>query len=385
MTTSTGTGTTHALDLAEDHARIELAGTMMRFHYVWLRDNCWCPDCRVAQTGERRLYTADIPPDITPREAVLDDAGTLQVTWDDGHRSSYRAEWLVRHDYSGSTPGPGTPILWTAAVGALPAFEHADVVGTAAGQLAYLTAVRDYGAAVVRNTPSVPGEVERFASVIGHVRETAFERVHNVRHDPTGYNVAHTALALKPHTDLPSYHWPPSIQLLHFLVNEADGGETTLTDGWAVLADLRRDDPAAFDTLCRVPVSYQLFSDEEDTSARSPMVQLDSAGHVTTFRYSNQLAQPLDVPFRDVSAFYDAYRTLGTMVDSDRYKLAFRTRSGDLVTVHGHRVLHGRLAFDPASGSRHLQDVYMEYDDLMARRRVLQGIHKPMPADGALR
>ena len=42
--------------------------------------------------------------------------------------------------------------------------------------------------------------------------------------------------------------------------------------------------------------------------------------------------------------------------------------------------MHGRLAFDPTSGARHLQDVYMEFDDFMARRRVLLGTHKPVPA-----
>jgi gamma-butyrobetaine dioxygenase len=234
----------------------------------------------------------------------------------------------------------------------------------------------------VRGTPSRDGEVERFAERIGHVRETAFERVHNVRHDPAGYNVAHTALELKPHTDLPSYHWPPSVQLLHFLVNEAEGGQSTVTDGWAVLADLRRDDPGAFETLTRVPVAFQLFSDDEDTYACSPLVQLDTAGRVVTFRYSNQLAQPLDASFADVAAFYDAYRTLGRMVAGGRYTVAFAASSGDLLTVHGHRVLHGRLPFDPASGARHLQDVYMEYDDLMARRRVLLGGHQPRSGAG---
>ncbi len=38
------------------------------------------------------------------------------------------------------------------------------------------------------------------------------------------------------------------------------------------------------------------------------------------------------------------------------------------------------MSVDPTSGARHLQDVSMEYDDLMARRRVLLGIHKPMSA-----
>lgn len=58
----------------------------------------------------------------------------------------------------------------------------------------------------------------------------------------------------------------------------------------------------------------------------------------------------------------------------------FKPRSGDLLTVHGHRVMPGRLTHDPASGARHLLDVYMELDDMMARRRVLAGTRKPIPA-----
>ena len=72
------------------------------------------------------------------------------------------------------------------------------------------------------------------------------------------------------------------------------------------------------------------------------------------------------------------------MLDSDHYQLAFKTQTGDLLTVHGHRVLHGRRAFDPNSGARHLQDVYMEYDDLMDRLNVLQGTHKPVPSNGGV-
>lgn len=66
----------------------------------------------------------------------------------------------------------------------------------------------------------------------------------------------------------------------------------------------------------------------------------------------------------------------------NRYKVAFRAAAGDLLTVHGHRVMHGRLAFDPKSGGQHLQDVYMEYDDFMARLRVLSGQHIPLASNG---
>ncbi|HRD60352.1 MAG TPA: TauD/TfdA family dioxygenase [Nocardioides sp.] len=368
----------------DDHVQLRYAHGTSAFHHVWLRDNCGCGECRVDQSGERRLFTATIADDIAPVSVeVAGEGALLDIEWNDGHRSRFSVPWLLAHDYSSGPPRRFEPTLWDAArLMQVPTFEHAEVVGTTAGQLAYLEAVREYGVAVVRGTPSREGEVERFAETVGHVRETAFERIHNVRHDPSGYNVAHTSFELKAHTDLPSYHWPPSIQLLHFLVNEATGGESTVTDGWAVVADLRREDPEAFDVLARVPVTFQLFSADEDTYATAPIIQLDTEGRVTTFRFSNQLAQPLHASFEDVGAFYRAYRALGRRIDSDRYKVAFKTVSGDLLTVHGHRVMHGRLAFEPTSGDRHLQDVYMEYDDLMARRRVLLGHHIPDPATG---
>jgi gamma-butyrobetaine dioxygenase len=383
MTTQSPLRPNASVSLAEKHLTVTTSARESRFHYVWLRDNCWCDECRVAQSGERRLFTADIPADIAPRQTHVEgDGPTLVIDWNDGHVSSFSLAWLADNDYSNQSAREPAITLWSSSLPALPRFDHGDVVRDDVTQLAYLEAVREYGAAIVTGTPAVPGEVARFAETIGHVRETAFERVHNVRHDPHGYNVAHTALELKPHTDMPSYHWPPSIQLLHFLVNESSGGESTLVDGWAVLADLRAADPAAFDVLCRVPVTFQLFSEHEDTKATAPLVQVDTSGTVRTLRFSNQLVLPLDAPFEDVGDFYDAYRALGRMLDSPRYKLVFPTHTGDLLTVHSHRVLHGRQAFDPASGARHLQDVYMEFDDLMARRNVLSGTHKPVPSTG---
>jgi gamma-butyrobetaine dioxygenase len=380
----TGARPAVALALADRYVALTSADRTAKFHNVWLRDNCWCDECRVPQSGERRLFTATIGDDIAPVEAALSDGGSvLTVEWNDGHTSRYSLAWLDANDYSNRSDALDYPVtLWTSELVSLPRFEHADVVGDPVTQRGYLEAVREYGAAIVSRTPSVDGEVARFAEAIGHVRETAFERVHNVRHDPKGYNVAHTALELKPHSDLPSYHWPPSIQLLHFLVNESSGGESTLVDGWRVLTDLRTEDPDAFETLCHVPVTWQLFSEEEDTKATAPIVQLDTSGRVKTFRFSNQLALPVQAPFDDVGAFYDAYRKLGRMLDDAKYKLVFKTETGDLLTVHGHRVLHGRLAFDPDSGARHLQDVYMEFDDLMDRLNVLTGTHKPVPSNG---
>ena len=375
------------LELFDRHLAVVLDGVVRRFHYVWLRDNSWAPEDRVALSSERKLFTAYIDEGIAPVSATWGHTAGLEVLWNDGQACTYAPAWLRAHDYSNEQTRRAQrfePTLWNETVAQLPRFTRDEVVGTTGRQLAYLDAVREFGAAIVTGVPSIEGEIERFAETIGHVREIAFERVHNVRHDPTGYSVAHTAGELKPHTDLPSYSWPPSIQLLHFLSNQATGGESTLVDGWAALAELRRTHPEHFDTLCRVPVPYQLFSDDEDTWAENPMVTLDTDGEIKLFRFSNQLAQPLSVSFDQVEAFYDAYRHLGSIIDSGRYRAVFRSQDGDLLTVHSHRVLHGRLPYDSASGARHLQDVYMEFDDFLARRRVLRGEHKPLAAQAQL-
>jgi gamma-butyrobetaine dioxygenase len=383
---SSTTAATHpvegALALSARHLSVVIDGAERCFHYVWLRDNSWAPADRIGQTGERRLFTAHIDQDIAPEAASYHMSTGLSVLWNDGHASTYSPQWLRRYDYSEEARAARRchPTLWDEQPTPPQRFAHADIVSTTQGQLAYLDAVREFGAAIVTDVPAVDGESARFAETIGHVREIAFERVHNVRTDPTGYSVAHTPAELKPHTDFPSYAWPPSIQLLHFLTNQATGGQTTLTDGWAAVAELRREHPQHFDTLVRTPVPFQVFSDEEDTATEAPLIQLDTEGQVRLFRFSNHLAQPLSVPFKQVEAFYDAYRTLGRIIDSGRYRATFKAQDGDLVTVHGHRVLHGRLPYDPASGTRHIQDVYMEFDDLTARARVLRRDHKPLPA-----
>ena len=58
-----------------------------------------------------------------------------------------------------------------------------------------------------------------------------------------------TGLRLGPHSDLPTREIPPGFQFLHCLINEADGGESTLTDGAALVEALERDFPEEFELL----------------------------------------------------------------------------------------------------------------------------------------
>ena len=112
-----------------------------------------------------------------------------------------------------------------------------------------------------------------------------------LRDNCEGYSIAHTDLAIAPHNDFTSYNWPPSVQALHMLVNECDGGESLVVDGFGVLNELRNDHPGKFDVLCAVPVPFRLFSEEYESYAANPMVELDSGGAVRLLRFNTQQMQ----------------------------------------------------------------------------------------------
>ena len=81
-----------------------------------------------------------------------------------------------------------------------------------------------HGAICIKNAPCVPNTLEDLAKRLGPIREVLFERIHNVSVDGHVYNIAHTSLEVPPHNDFASYSWPPSVQALHMLVNECEGG-----------------------------------------------------------------------------------------------------------------------------------------------------------------
>lgn len=345
-------------------------GSTSQFHYIWLRDNCRCPACLHPTMGERLVDTAAIPLDIAPRE-VEGDAVGLSLVWPDGHETRYDEGWLWRHRYD--VPRKSSmPKLWDASIGDPGRFDHDRIVSDPAAMRAFLAHWRDFGYAIVENVPAVPGEVERFANRIAYVREVNFGRVHDVMDDPSSYNVASTAGELKPHTDLTSYNWPPSAQLLHCLMHEATGADSILVDGWNAAARLREKDPSAYETLSRVAVTFRHYDENNHVIARAPMFVHDPDGKLCLVRMSPQTLLPLDIPPEDVEPFYRAYGIFAGIVENSPSQLRFRLKSGDMMCVHNHRVMHGRTAFDPLSGPRHLQDTYMEFDDILGRIKILE-------------
>ena len=57
---------------------------------------------------------------------------------------------------------------------------------------------------------------------------------------------------------------------------------------------------------------------------------------------------------------------------SPQYEIRFLLGSGDLMMMDNRRLLHGRTAFDPREGLRHLQGCYIDIDGPRSVYRVLR-------------
>ena len=325
--------------------------------YLWIRDNCPCNECRVKETQEKRFMLHSVPSDLKPKSVDVDESH-IHVVWPDDHLTSICFDDIKLLE----KPRKPEKVYWTNDFKpnyfSWNDFLQKDEIA--------IDAISDFitrGVIVINDAPSISNSLEELAPRLGPIREVLFERIHNVSVDGHVYNIAHTSLELPPHNDFASYTWPPSVQALHMLVNDCEGGRSTIVDGYAVLRDLRNDYPEHFDILCNFAVPFREFDEENETYANEPMIRLNAEKEITGFRYSNQLMQMIDPKKKNVGAFYEAYYELCNRVNSEKYKSKFRLDSGHILLVSAHRVLHGREEFKP-DGKRHLQDAYYEMDNI---------------------
>ncbi len=192
-----------------------------------------------------------------------------------------------------------------------------------------------------------------------------------MRSKPNPNNAAYTAIGLAPHTDLPNWRQPPDIQLLYCLENDADGGESTFSDGFAAARTLRERSPEAFRMLSETPIDFRFQDEDHDIVWRAPILTLDAGGNLLEVRFNNWIRDTLHLPPEQADAWYQAYREFWHLVHEPDQQLEFSLAPGQMVAFDNRRMLHGRKAFNPESGRRHLQGTYLDLDLLESRWRVL--------------
>ncbi len=343
-----------------------------KFHYLWLRDNA--PELRHPTTQHRLVETSTIPKDVRPASACLNDVGDLEVTWaTDRAISVFSAQWLHAHDYSnGARNQRPQSVTWTADMASeIPRATHDDIVSDPAKRVEFLDGFFAYGLAFLEHVSSVPGTVALVAQDLGEMRITSWGAVFDVVSVADANSVAYTNLPLVVHTDEGYRNPVPTVQLQHFLVNDAQGGEATLTDGFRVANDLRDIDPEAFSLLASTDLRFHIADATTDHTGVGSIIETNGLGDVIAIRYSNHSATPFLLDFDELTRFYNAYQLFGAMREDPKYRLQIRMPAGSMYIVDNRRVMHGRTGFT-SGGNRHLQSCYIERDELASRLAVLK-------------
>lgn len=362
--------------LRADRRAVEISwpdDTSNTFPALFLRDNC--ASGFHPQTLEREFDLTSVPLDLQIASTAIE--GTeLVVSWaGEDLVSRFPSGWLLSHRPGTPQDDPAAvrPHSWRADLtkADLPRAAAADLLAHDDKLLTFLVAAKRTGLAIVDGMADDAEAGMTVARRIGFLRETNFGITFEVVSKPDPNNLAYTSHALPLHTDLTNQELAPGFQFLHCLANEAEGGGSTFADGFAVAADLKARDPDAFDLLARTAVPFRFQDAEYDIRKHHTVIQRDHFGAVSEIRFNAHLAGVFDLPTEQMEDYYRAYRTLMAMIRDKAYVMTTRLNGGEMVIFDNRRVLHGRAAFDPSTGFRHLRGCYVDRGEFDSRIRVL--------------
>ncbi|MFQ6547389.1 TauD/TfdA family dioxygenase [Aestuariibius sp. 2305UL40-4] len=348
-------------------------GLIGQFPYIWLRDTD--PAGFHPMTGERDFDLMTVPPDIAPEAAEI-EGGALLLRWPGEERSSrFDLDWIRTHRPGVSRADPAdVPLkVWRAELGpdGVPRTSAEAVLTSDAALSSWLRKTKAFGLSIVDGLADDVDAGEAIARRVGHLRETNFGITFEVVSKPDPNNLAYTADALPLHTDLPNQELPPGYQFLHCLANEAEGGGSVFCDGIAVAERLKAQDPDGFELLSTVRVPFRFQDAETDIRSRKTVLTLNEDGQVSELCCNAHIADILDLDPGIMPAYYRAYRQMMELTRDPGYVISLRLSAGEMVIFDNRRVLHGREAFDPATGFRHLHGCYVDRGEWDSRIRVL--------------
>lgn len=368
----------------EDHLKLNIKGNDLKFPFVWLRDNCQCDQCFHRTAKSRILDWTKFDINIKPAN-VAQGENSLQVTWSDGHKSSYEFDWLKFRSFTPEnqktykdTIFRPKRITWHG-----DDFENIfskhyynDIVKSDEALYNWLHQLSIYGVALIQNTPASETAVDKIVDKIGFTKRTHYGIKFIVQHVANTSNVAYLSSNLQMHTDLPYYEYCPGVNLLHCLVQTASrGGENLLVDCHYVANYMKENHPDEYKILTDTEVEWNDIGVEDGNEFyklnRSPVISLDKNGEITKINFSvAQRSSNLPAPYESVIPWYKSYALFHNL--GRKFAAKYKTQDGDILVFDNRRLLHSRSAYEDNSNNvRKLIGAYVDWDEIYSRLRCL--------------
>lgn len=355
-------------------------GVSLRCFRLWLRENAISLGGVDPATREGLLDPAMLNEGMHIEVCRIDSDGHLLLTWQpEGEDVAYHSGWLRHVALGQNRPESWLPesVPWDAAsMQSPPEVDGRNILTEDEPLRLLLNALIESGVCRIMDAPAEAGFLLHLAKRIGPIRDSNFGALWDVRADvrlagnAKTNSTANTGLRLGPHTDLPTRETPPGFQFLHCLVNDADGGASTLTDGAALAEALRDENPGAFSLLSQRDWIFFNRGPGIDHRWSAPIIDHSAATGLTTMRAFYPVRAFPDMPEPDIPLAYEALGLFYRMAADPELELRFRLEPGDVLCFDNRRILHGRDAFT-GSGLRHLQGIYIDRDEILSTARSL--------------
>ncbi len=354
-------------------------GAVSRHLAADLREHC--PDVSTTHpvTRETLLSPLDVPDNFHITHAGLEDNGMVVLHWseklnaDDKGVSYFHPGWLYQTGLYGET-NFGVDLsrqLWRAGDFAqMPIVDGGKVLEDEEVFFAFLAQFIRTGAVIVRGLPETPQMIEILPQKIGVIRTSNFGHVFEVKIKPEADSNAYTGEELLAHTDLATREYMPGLQFLFCLQNDADGGLSTLADGFAIAEHIKQTNPDAYKLLASRPIDFVNKAKTSDYRMHVPLFHCGASGELDEVRWTSWLRAPLRGELEEMAQIYKAQKLAYQLGNSDAFKAKFKLQPGDMMCFDNRRVLHGRTSFDPSSGGRWLRGCYMEREELWSGLRM---------------
>jgi len=339
-----------------------------------IRDHCLCQLCRDPHSGQRLRSVLELDPELLVTEIEEDDEnGLITFILSDGHSVELSAETvedITQELVPLNLRGEGAKVLWDAENAPTESFNWLEISIDNALMYEMLDQILTFGFAVVENLPTQDRAVLDLIKSFGYPRVTNYGDIFEVRIENDPNNLAYTNLPIAPHTDNPYRDPVPTLQLLHCLETNVEGGNSGLVDGFRAAILLRDSDPESFDMLSTRLFHFEYQNPTTHLTTTAPIITVDSMEEIVEIRWNDRSMQP---PYNDVDIeeVYEALRAFARIINDPANMHEFRLEPGQCVIFDNTRLLHSRTGFE-SSGKRHLQGAYADLDSLISKWSILE-------------
>ena len=338
-------------------------------HPFWLRERANGEKFLDEKTQQRLFDPTSLSVDVGIKNAEIKNE-VLEINFNDGVNSKLNINSIAQEfSKKDNVISSIAKIKWDSNLKNIKNFDYKTDLSESKEMHDVLTTFYKYGFVIIKKVPTENNYLVKFANSIGSVRRTNFGEHFNVKSKPSPNDLAYTPLPLAPHTDNPYRNPVPCIQILHSIVNEVNGGSSTLVDGYNVTETLKKENPDFYNILTQVKVRFKFIDKDVILEDWSELIKLDEYKNFKQVRFSPRLDFVPILEKKELDLYYRARKKLSDLYNSEKFRIQFKLEQGDLLMMDNYRLLHGRTEFDINEGNRFLQGCYIDFDSTEGKLR----------------